>query len=565
MTVRTSIALLLAGIVLGGCSEPDTPLPQVPKGIEEALVAERIAEATAAVEEQPDASDRWGRLGVVYDIHRFPERALDCYERASLLDPGEWRWPYFSGIVLRETDQTAALEQFARAAALQPAHAPLELYLGFGHFLDENIDAADQHYARALELDAQSINARIGLAQVALARQDRQRAVELLEHAAVLAPHEAAVHHHLAHVYELLGNASAAERQRRLAETAEVGMQPGEMASFDDPPRDEVTLREGVSSSWLLANSRRHLAAGRVPEARSGLEALLLADPDSVPGLLASARLFLSTGDPVRAHAMVQRAVELAPDDAATHADLGMVLARANQPGAAIQAYRRAIEIDPNLPEAQSNLGSLLFQTGETAEGLDTLRRAGQAFPGRADVQHNLANVLLMTGQLEEAVTTFKEALKLDLANVEMRTGVALALWDLRRYSEAIAAYRQAFQLSPGNPSTLRDYAWSLAVCPQGDLRDGAQSLQLASQLNQQTQSGDPRYLDLLAVAYAEVGEYAKAVSALDQALTIVRNTMPQIAEKLAPEQQQQMVLFAEGLQQRKALFSKGQPYREGS
>jgi len=565
MTLRTSIALLIVGLTLSGCSEPGVSPPEMPADINETLVAEKITEASDAVRDEPNSADRWGRLGVVYDIHRFSGRALDCYESASVLDPREWRWPYFSGIVLRETDHGAALEQFSRAAELQPGHAPLELYLGFGHLLEENVAQAGEHYARALELDAQSVNARIGLAQVALAGQDPERAVVLLEQAAAIAPQEAAVHHHLAHVYGIRGDQAAAERERRLADTAEVKMQPGEMASFADPPRDEVTLRDGVSSSWLLANSRRHLAAGRPQEARAALEALLVANPDSVPGLLASARMLVAGGDRARAHAMVQRAVELAPGDATTHAELGMVLARAGQAAQAIAAYRRALELDPDLPEAQSNLAALLFQSGQTAEGLDLMRRAGQAFPGRADVQHNLANLLLMTGEAEEAVSTYYGALKLDLGNVEMRTGIALGLWELRRYSEAMAAYRQAHLLSPGNPSTARDYAWALAVCPQADLRDGAQSLQLAHQLNQQTQSGDPRFLDVLAAAQAETGDYAKATATLDRALTIVRDTMAQIAERLGPEQQQSMLLFAEGLKGRKALFQRRQPYREGS
>ena len=565
MTPRASIAVLIVGIFLTNCSEPGVALPQQPANVDEALVAEKIAVATAAVREQPDSGDLWGRLGIVYDIHGFSDRALDCYETASQLDPKEWRWPYFSGIVLRTTDQRAALEKFSRAAELQPNHAPLHLYLGFGHLLDENVEKSGEHYARALELDDASVNARIGLAQVALAGQAAERAVELLEQALVIAPQEAAVHHHLAHVYGLRGDEAAAERRRQLADTAAVKMQPGEMASFVDPPRDEVTLRDGVSSTWLLANSQRHLAAGRGQEARAALEALLSANPESVPGLLAYARLFVVAGDLPRAHTLVQRAVELAPGDASTHADLGMVLTRGNQAPLAITAYRRALEIDPNLPEVRSNLGTLLFQTGQTAEGMDMLRRAGRAFPGRSDVQQNLANLLLLSGQAGEAVTTFRRALELEPRNVEMNAGLALALWELQRYAESIDAYREAYRIRPGNPSTARDFAWALAVCPQSDLRDGAQSLQLAKQLNQQTQFNDPRFLDLLAVAQAETGDYRKAVTTLEQALTIVRDTMAQLAQQFDPEQQQAMMLFANGLQQRQALFQSGQPYREGS
>ena len=598
MTARAALTSLMLGVVLTACDSGVQP-PAPPPDIVETLVSEKIAEATAAVSEAPKSAQAWGRLGNIYDVHRFFDRALRCYDRASEVDPGDWRWPYFSGIVLRETDQRAALQAFSRAVELQSEYAPLQLYLGFGHLLEENIDKAGEHYERALQLDARSVNARIGLARVSLARQDTDRAKELLEEALALAPEEAAVHHHLAYVYGLRGDEAAAGLQRRLAETAAVPMQPGDMASFLDPVRDEVTLREGASSNWLLTNGQRHLAAGRRQEARDAFEALLVANPDSVPGLLASGRLYAAAGDVERALSLVRRAVELAPGDASTHVDLGMVLARGNQLPQAIAAYRQALAIDPNLPDAQSNLATLLFQTGQTDEGIVLLQRAAQTFPGRPDIQQNLANVFLMTGQDQaaaavlreaiannpahagvrhllgvvhtfqgetgKAVTEFRAALELDPDNVAVHTGLAIALWELARYAEAIEGYREAHRRSGGNPATARDYAWALAVCPRDDLRDGAQSLKFAQQLNRQTQFNDPRYLDLLAAAQAETGDYPGAVATLDKALEIVRATMKQITGKLDPRQEQAMRYFADGLSMRRTLFQGRRPYREDS
>ncbi len=565
MTPRTWFAVLVVGIFLGSCSESTEGVPEIPAKIDEPLVEQRIREATTAVRDDPGSADAWGRLATIYDIHRFFDRALECYATASSLDPQEWRWPYFSGIVLRETNQGAAIEQFTRAAELQPDHPPLQLYLGFTHFLDENVDRAETHYTRALELEPFSVNARIGLAQVALARQDFDTALEILQQAASISPQEAAVHHHLSHVHSVRGDEEAAELERRLADTVAIKMQPGEMASFPDPPRDEVILREGVSSNWLLANSNKLLAAGQAREAQNALEQLLEANPESIPGLIASARMFLANGDVERADAMIRRAVTLGPEDASTHADLGMFLARTNQFPQAVEAYRRALELDPDLPEVQSNLGSLLFQMGRTDEGLQMVRQAGARFPGRPDVQHNLANLLLINGRASEAVSVFAFALRLDPGNVEMHAGMALALWDLQRYADSIRAYREAHRLNPANPTTTRDLAWALSVCPQADLRDGATSLQLAQQLNQGTQFSDPRYLDLLAVAQAETGDFTEAVATLDSAMKIVRDTMAQIAGQLGPQQREQMMLFGEGLRQRHALFRQGQPYREGS
>ena len=66
-------------------------------------------------------------------------------------------------------------------------------------------------------------------------------------------------------------------------------------------------------------------------------------------------------------------------------------------------------------------------------------------------------------------------------------------------------------------------------------------------------------------MAQAENGDFTKAVATLESAMKIVRDTMAQIAGQLAPQQREQMMLFAEGLRQRHNLFQQRQPYREGS
>ena len=147
---------------------------------------------------EPTSAEAWGRLGEIYDIHRFGVQALTCYEQASKIDPDEWLCRYFSGIVARENDQAASVAYFERAIELNPDHAPTHLYIGAAYLLLEDLDRSEEHFARAMELDQASINARIGLGRIALARGEAEKAVTILEEAVRLAPREAASHHNLA-------------------------------------------------------------------------------------------------------------------------------------------------------------------------------------------------------------------------------------------------------------------------------------------------------------------------------------------------------------------------------
>ena len=63
-------------------------------------------------------------------------------------------------------------EAFSTAAKLRPDYAPIQFYLGQSYFLADEPARAARHYRRALEIDPSSPSALVGLAQVALARDD---------------------------------------------------------------------------------------------------------------------------------------------------------------------------------------------------------------------------------------------------------------------------------------------------------------------------------------------------------------------------------------------------------
>ena len=411
MTRTFLLAFIASSFVFAGCAEPP-PAPPATDAIEaEPLVVQRILEATEAVNADPTSAEAWGRLGEIYDIHRLGVQALACYEQASKIDPDQWLWPYFSGIVTRDNDQAAAVAYFERAIELNPDHAPTHLYIGAAYLLLEDLDRSEEHFTRAMELDQASINARIGLGRVALARGEAETAVTILEEAVRLAPREAASHHNLAQIYRSLGRYEDADREERIAKYSPVPMQPGDMASFVDPARDEVTLREGRSSMWLLENSRRMMAAGQEAQAFELLETALAADPGSEIALLGTARILFNRGDLSQARQRVERALELDERSAAAHVELGNLLARSGDIEGAMREFETAIEIDPETAEAQNNLAALLFEGGRTEEGLARLREAARALPGETNIQFNLAVALQRQNENDEAIEVLRSIL----------------------------------------------------------------------------------------------------------------------------------------------------------
>ena len=75
-----------------------------------------------------------------------------------------------------------------------------------------------------------------------------------------------------------------------------------------------------------------------------------------------------------------------------------------------------------------------------------------------------------------------------------------------------------------GDASALNELAWFLATCEDSALRDGVEAVKLAEKAVAATQRKDPMYLDTLAAAYAETGDFARAVRTQKEAIALLRD-----------------------------------------
>ena len=91
--------------------------------------------------------------------------------------------------------------------------------------------------------------------------------------------------------------------------------------------------------------------------------------------------------------------------------------------------------------------------------------------------------------------------------------------------------------------------AWLLATCPEAKLRDGKKSVELATQVCESNDWKSGMFIDTLAAAYAETGDFDSAIKFENKAL--------QLAASSSKE--------SEGDQHRLSLYEQHQPYREAA
>ncbi|MCO5169735.1 MAG: protein kinase [Planctomycetes bacterium] len=283
-----------------------------------------------------------------------------------------------------------AVERWQEAAALAPAAAGPRLARALV-LLERggDVDEAAATFEQALATPAGAYAARVGLARVAEARGDLDRARALLDEAVALAPARESAWGYRYRLRLRAGDPKAAEdRERAIARREQAESEPLVQLTLD---LDPLALAEHLARRGYAAFVDSVRDDGRAPQqwafhlarASALLGRALLLDPWSLPATARRASVLYLLGEFEAAHA----------------------------------AYDRAHVVDPALHEAQVLRAVLqrdvLEDAGPAVAEL-TLRRAAAA-PGversvLAAVEYELARALVAQGRQEEALEALERA-----------------------------------------------------------------------------------------------------------------------------------------------------------
>ena len=222
--------------------------------------------------------------------------------------------------------------------------------------------------------------------------------------------------------------------------------------------------------------------------------------------------------------------IKAEPDSAALHDDAAMLYLDLGRPADAVRHFGIAAAMKPGSAAAQFNLGMALTVAGRVDEALAQYRRALAIQPEYAPAHNNLGAILFRLGQLEEAERHLAAAVRIDPSNADAHDNLGRLLRDDGRTSAAIEHFAEAARLRPEWAVPHVELAWVLATVRDDSLRDPKRAIALASRGAALSSQDDPAVLDVLAAAYAAAGDFARATTIAERALSLAS---PKEAEPL--------------------------------
>jgi tetratricopeptide (TPR) repeat protein len=112
----------------------------------------------------------------------------------------------------------------------------------------------------------------------------------------------------------------------------------------------------------------KHHNAGRLPEAESIYQQVLLSDPNQPVALQLLGVIAHQMGKNDAAVELITRAIALNPDYAEAHNNLGVALRELGRLEDAVACYQKALAVKPDYAEARDNLGIASKELGKAGE-----------------------------------------------------------------------------------------------------------------------------------------------------------------------------------------------------
>ncbi len=318
---------------------------------------------------------------------------------------------------------------FEHAVAVTGPNPVGEALLGYTLFNLGEMNGAEQHSRRALELDEANTTAISTLARVREIQGQTEEAEAGYRRVLALNPHD-----------------------------AQTSLQLGLLLLRQDrPDLAEPFLKSAAALQPGLANENLRFAVaarqhGITGESLVHFWAAALMNPDDVSARSEWGFALVQLGRVTEGRACLRESASRQTDDAPLHAGLGVLLLKRNLPEEAVLHFRTALQSQPSMPVALVGLARAESQLGRYAEAAPIFARAVAQRSDDPSLARAYAETLARLGQFPEAARYYRRTIELDPGDANAHAGLGYVLYLTGNHAEARTEWEAALRINPNFP-----------------------------------------------------------------------------------------------------------------
>jgi len=214
----------------------------------------------------------------------------------------------------------------------------------------------------------------------------------------------------------------------------------------------------------------------------------------------------------------------------------------------ALKLFTKAIDADPKHVASYIGRGRAYYAKQQYDKSIADCDQAISLDPMNAEAFYYRGRDYQFKGVADRAIEDYSSAIRLDPKHAQAFANRGYLHHELKKeYELAKKDYEEAMKLDPKIANVHNNLAWLLATCPEAKIRDGKAAVASATKACEMTQWKAHLFLDTLAAAHAEAGNFSEAVKWQKKALEKTDEFPKEEVEKA---------------KDRLKLYKDGKPYR---